>query len=102
MLPKAIGCGSPVRPAAHALPDGAAGSKKFTFFSFLLTTSNFSVPQTIHGAPGSYPENVEIIALPVPEFLADKQRNTHTKHLITHWHGSARMFQERQQKSMGK
>jgi len=30
----------------------------------------------------SYPENVEAIALPVPEFLADKQTDIHTYCLV--------------------
>jgi len=37
---------------------------------------NFVVPQTIPGVHWSYSENLETIALPVPELLAKKKRYT--------------------------
>jgi len=53
-------------------------------------TPNFYVPETIPWMPWSYPENLETITLPVPEFLADR----HTKHLlyIAVTHNCAHLF----------
>jgi len=39
---------------------------------------NFFVPKNIPWMPWSYPENLETIALPVPEFLLDRQTNKQT------------------------
>jgi len=71
MLPKAIGLLFPLRPLAHALSAGAAKNKKCKLPGSLSTTANFLCLKPFW-APWSYSENLETIALPVPEFLADK------------------------------
>jgi len=45
-------------------------------------TPKFFPPQTISWVPWSYSENLETIALPIPEFLVGKQTDLHTKHFV--------------------
>jgi len=63
----------PCQPHNTPQPSLPHQPPKCKFYGPLLTAPKLFVPETILWMPWRYPGNLKTIALPVPEFLADRQ-----------------------------